>query len=80
MSLYILVPLVLVAMTILDYCYGEYTKACADRAANRASMWAVALYLVGVFVVVNVVADPWLCIPAAIGSWIGTQASIRWGQ
>lgn len=80
MDIYLLVPLVCVAMAVLDYCYGEYTKACADRQANRASWWAVALYLVGVFVVVNVIADNWLAIPAAVGSWIGTQLSIRYGK
>jgi hypothetical protein len=80
MDIYILVPLICVAMAVLDFCYGEYTKSCADRAANRASCWAVALYLVGVFVVVNVVADYWLAIPAAVGSWIGTQLSIRYGK
>lgn len=80
MNIYILVPLICFAMAVLDFCYGEYTKACADRAANRASWWAVALYLVGVFVVVNVVADYWLALPAAVGSWIGTQLSIRFGK
>lgn len=80
MDLYLLVPLVFIAMAVLDYCYGEYTKACADRAANRASNWAVALYLVGVFVMVNVVSDYWLALPAAAGSYVGTQLSIRFGN
>jgi hypothetical protein len=75
-----MVLLVFIAMVALDFCYGEYTKACAERRVVPASNWAVALYLCGVFVAINVIDNNWMCIPAAFGSWLGTYVSIRHGK
>lgn len=68
---------VFVGMVALDFCYGEYTKAGADRRAFAASNWAAVLYACNAFVMLNVIANPWVIIAAVCGAWVGTFLSIN---
>ncbi len=72
--------LVFLAMTGLDFAYGEYTKAAADRRIYPASTWAVILYVLGAFVMLNVVGNAWCIAAAAAGAFAGTWLSIRFGK
>lgn len=72
--------IVFAAMTALDFAYGEYTKAAADRRILSASVWAVILYGFGAVVAINVIADNWNVIPAMCGAFAGTWLSIRFGK
>lgn len=68
------------AMMLLDYCYGEYTKAAADRRPLPAALWAMALFVIGCFVTSNWLSDPLLVAPAALGAFAGTYFSVRFGK
>ena len=72
--------LVFVAMTALDFAYGEYTKAAADRRLHPASIWAAILYALGAFVAIHVISDNWNAVPAVFGAYAGTYLSIRYGK
>jgi hypothetical protein len=72
--------LVFVAMTALDFCYGEYTKAAADRRLYPAASWAMVLYLLGGFVAISYIDNHWMMVPAAFGAFSGTYLSIRFGK
>lgn len=76
-DLYIMYPLVAIAMTGVDFLFAEYTKSCADRKAFKASLFAAGLILVSGFVTTSYVHDPWLLIPVMVGSFMGTWISIK---
>ena len=72
--------LVFVAMTLLDFVYAEYTKAAADRAALKASMWAAGILPFNFVVVTGYIEVWWMVIPACAGAWLGTKLSIKYGD
>ena len=60
------------ALSILEGIWVGYTHAVGDLKPFRAAVFAVLIYAVGTNVVVDVVSDHWLLVPACFGSFVGT--------
>jgi hypothetical protein len=60
------------AMFASDFAWSLYVAAVKDGAAIRASLWAVALFLLGALAVIGYTRNRWLLIPAALGAAAGT--------
>lgn len=71
------VLLVFLAVTVADYCWAEYIKDIATGSAFKASIWAILVYVLGGFVVLEYVANKWMLIPAGLGAFIGTYISVK---
>ena len=65
------------AMLAVDYFFGKYTIATAERKPLSASNWGVGILLANSIVVMEYVHDHWLVLAAAAGSWLGTYLSVR---
>lgn len=69
--------IVFVAMTVVDFLYGRYTIATAERKAAPASAWASGIIIANAVVVIEYVGNHWLIPVAAAGSALGTYLSIK---
>lgn len=64
-------------MVLLDYGWAKYIAGVADRKALAASIWSVIIYLVGASLVLLVVEDRAIMIPASIGTFVGTYIAVK---
>ena len=69
--------LVFIAMFVLDFAFGFYTRKTSEGAEHSASFWATIILLLNGYVITAYVDDIWLIIPAAIGAYWGTYAAIK---
>jgi hypothetical protein len=69
--------IVFVAMTVVDFFYGRYTIAAAERKAISASIWGTGIIFANSVVVIEYVNNHWLILAAAVGSALGTYISIK---
>ena len=67
---------IFVAVIILDILWAKYIQHVGEKRPVKAANYAVLLYLLGAFAVTSYVDNPYLLIPASLGSWIGTY----WGS
>jgi hypothetical protein len=65
------------AMVVVDFFYGRYTIATAERKAVPASAWAGGIILINCVVVCEYITSHWLIPVAAVGSMVGTYLSIK---
>lgn len=49
-----------------------------NETAFKAAAWSTAFYVVSTAVVLDVVKQPWLILPAAAGAFAGTYATVWW--
>lgn len=68
---------VFLAFAVLDFCWARYTKALNENRPVHCANWAAVLPVLGAVGVVSYVTDHWALIPVALGSWVGTFASLR---
>lgn len=66
------------AMFATDLFWASYVAAIKNGLALHASLWAVALFLVGAVAVLGYTRNRWLLIPAALGAFFGTLAGVLW--
>lgn len=64
-------------MVLLDYGWAKYIAGIADKKALSASIWAVVIYLVGASLVLLVVEDRAIMIPASLGTFVGTYLAVK---
>ena len=69
---------VMLAMAITDICWAYYFIKVDERRAIGAGLWAVALFVCGATVTANYVDDKSLIVAAALGSFIGTWATVEY--
>jgi peptidoglycan biosynthesis protein MviN/MurJ (putative lipid II flippase) len=69
---------VMLAMAITDVCWAYYFIKVEERRPMSAGLWATALFICGATVTSNYVDDKSLIIAAALGSFIGTWATIKY--
>jgi len=69
---------VMLAMAITDVCWAYYFIKVEERRPMGAGLWATALFICGASVTSNYVDDKSLIIAAALGSFIGTWATITY--
>jgi hypothetical protein len=71
------VAVFLVAL-LLDYADTRHKLAVELRDPRAASLWSVAMYLLGMLVTwATVDVSGWLCLPGAIGLVVGTHLALR---
>ena len=67
---------VLLAVCLSDYVWTRYVAGIANAERLSAAIWAVAVIVLGAFVVISYVHDRRLIVPAAIGAFIGTYYGV----
>ena len=65
------------ALAVIDVLYAIYTKKVQQDKPFHASLFATAIYSVNALVVISFVQDPWLLVPAALGSFVGTYVGVK---
>lgn len=68
----------MIAMAITDICWAYYFIKVDERRSVSAGFWAIALFVCGATVTSNYVDDKSLIIAAALGSFIGTWATVEY--
>lgn len=64
-------------LAVIDVLYAVYTKQVQNDKPLWSAMMASTMFLVNAFVVISIVGNHWLIIPAVLGSFIGTYAGVR---
>ncbi len=64
-------------LAVLDFVWAIYTVAVARGQPLRAGVAAIGIYMLGAVVMVHVVQDNWLIIPACAGAFTGTFLSVK---
>lgn len=70
--------LAFVALFVTDVAWALYVDQVKEGNALGASMWSLALFVVGALAVIGYTSDPWLLAPSAAGAFCGTYAGVRW--
>jgi diacylglycerol kinase len=65
------------ALFFTDIFYTYYLKSVQEEHALRASCWAVLVFLVACFAVIEYTTNHMLLIPAAFGAFCGTFVGIK---
>lgn len=65
------------SMVALDYVWARYNIACAEKRALASAFCGVGIMLLGALVVLTYVENPWMVIPQALGSFVGTYISVK---
>lgn len=63
---------VFLLMFVLDIVWSKCIWSVSGDSPGRAAAWASAFYVISTLVVLDVVKQPWMMIPAAAGAWTGT--------
>lgn len=69
---------VFILMFVLDVIWVRCVWSVHEGSAWVAAAWSTAFYIVSTLVVLDVVKQPWLILPAAAGAYVGTFATIWW--
>ena len=69
---------VMLAMAITDVCWAYYFIKVEERRPMSAGLWSTALFICGATVTSIYVDDKSLIVAAALGSFIGTWATIKY--
>lgn len=64
-------------MALWDFLCAIYVLAVSKRQAVRAGLVAAAMFLVSALVLISVVQDNWLVLPASVGAFAGTFLAIK---
>ena len=65
------------ALFFTDIFYTYYLKSVQEERALRASCWAVLVFLVACFAVIEYTTNHMLLIPAALGAFCGTFVGMK---
>jgi hypothetical protein len=61
-----------VAMTLTDGAWALYVASVKFGSPVAASLWAVALFVLGALAVIGYTQDRWLLLPGSVGAFTGT--------
>jgi hypothetical protein len=67
----------LLALTAVDVVWAFYVRALADGQALASGILSVLIYLIGTSVLLELVKDRKLLLPACIGAFIGTYLAVE---
>lgn len=67
-------------MVGLDFTWALYTRAASQGRKWRAASIATILYALSAFVMVNIVHNWWVLIPACAGAFIGTLLGVGYDK
>ena len=70
--------IVMFAMILTDVCWTVYFIQVEERRSIAAGLWSASIMLTGAIVTTNYVEDRSLLIPALIGAFIGTAATVEY--
>lgn len=73
MTLYFLV---FAGAFVLDFVWARYNIATAQQRVLASGVFAALIYLCNNSIVIGIVSNPWLLMPAAAGAFFGTVASV----
>lgn len=65
------------AIFLLDIVYTYYLRSVQHNQVIKASIWAVACYVLGSIAVINYTTNNWLMIPAILGAFFGTFVGMK---
>lgn len=68
---------VFVAVFVLDILWALYIKRVGRGDRIKAANLAAVLYVLGAFVITEYVGNPWMLVPAVVGSWLGTYVGSK---
>ncbi len=70
--------LVFCAAIVVDVLWALYIRRTAHGQAGPASVYATLIFLAGAYNTLNYLQNPWLLIPIALGSGVGTYVVVRY--
>lgn len=70
--------IVMIAMIATDVCWTVYFMKVEERKSIGAGVWSSLIMLAGAIVTTNYVDDKTLLVPALIGAFIGTAATVEY--
>lgn len=70
--------LVFFAVAIVDVFWTRYFQSTAEKQAVKAGVYSALIIVFGAFTTRSYVHDGWLVIPASIGAYLGTWATVRY--
>ena len=68
--------LVFAGAFVLDFVWARYNIATAGMQVWASGIFAALIYLFNNSIVIGIVSDPWLLVPATAGAFAGTVASV----
>lgn len=69
---------VFLAVMIADVCWTFYFIKIEERKSIGAGLWGAGVYVCGAFAVIHYTTDKTMIIPAVLGAFIGTWATIEY--
>jgi hypothetical protein len=72
--------LVFASVFLLDVAFGFYVKNVAVGSANKAGLWAMAIFVLNGAATILYVQNPWNLIPAVAGAFLGTVTAVNFGD
>jgi hypothetical protein len=66
------------ALFVADFAWAVCVRKVRDDSPIAAALWAVAIFLPTAAGVLSYTADPWLILPATVGTFAGTWAGVAW--
>ena len=72
--------LVFFATAVTDVVWALYIRQTSHGNALKSAIWAALIILFGAFTVVSYVNNTRMLIPAALGAFFGTFATVWWNN
>jgi len=70
--------LVFFAVAIVDIFWTRYFQSTTEKHAVKAGVYSALIIVFGAFTTRSYVHDGWLVIPASLGAYLGTWATVRY--
>lgn len=70
--------LVFIAVAIVDAFWTRYFQSTTEKQAVKAGYYSALIILFSAFTTRAYVHDGWMTIPAALGAFVGTWATVRY--
>ncbi len=72
--------LVFLSTTFTEIIWVLYIRRTSSGKALAAALFSMTLVVVGAYVVISYIENNWYLVPAAVGSFIGTIAAVRYDK
>lgn len=70
--------IIFLALFVTDIIWALYIRWAANGKALRAALSSILIYVIGAFTFGEFIKDAWVLIPASMGCFAGTYATIKW--
>jgi hypothetical protein len=68
------------ALFAADFAWAVCVRKVRDDSPMAAALWALGIFLPTSVAVIGYTTDPWLLVPASIGTLFGTYAGVAWNK